>query len=130
MLIWLHEWMSQKYYLSTHDANVNVNLMLESEIRIKNGIMINVHVSVKNIYVKKYCLWNLAACNCKNGKHLASITDDSVITYDDILEQKKTVSTNFNERKVTCETKNFYVLLALYEILHFYWWLLVCTVTW
>ena len=37
-----------------YHANVNVNLMLESVIRINNVIMINVDVSVKNIvYVKK-----------------------------------------------------------------------------
>ena len=37
-----------------YHANVNVNLMLESVIRINNVTMINVDVSVKNIvYVKK-----------------------------------------------------------------------------
>ena len=37
-----------------HRVNVNVNLMIESVIQIKSGIMINVDVSVKNIiYVKK-----------------------------------------------------------------------------
>ena len=34
-------------------VNVNVNLMVESVIQIKNGIMINTDASVKNIYVKR-----------------------------------------------------------------------------
>ena len=33
--------------------NVNVNLMKENVIQIKNGKMINVDANVKNIYVKK-----------------------------------------------------------------------------
>ena len=36
--------------------------------------------------------------------------DDSVITYDEIIEE--TVPTNFIETKVTCKTQNFYILLA------------------
>ena len=35
------------------NANVNVNLMKENVIQIKGGIMINVDVDAKNIYVKK-----------------------------------------------------------------------------
>ena len=37
-----------------YPANVNLNLTEENEIQIKNGIMTNLDVSVKNIiYVKK-----------------------------------------------------------------------------
>ena len=36
--------------------------------------------------------------------------DDSVIMYDEIIEE--TVPTNFIETKVTCKTQNFYILLA------------------
>ena len=36
--------------------------------------------------------------------------DDSVITCDEIIEE--TVPTNFNEKKATCKTQNFYILLA------------------
>ena len=35
-----------------------------------------------------------------------------MITLDEIIEEPKIVSTNFNERKVTCKIKNFYILLA------------------
>ena len=31
-------------------------------------------------------VWSLTTCNCKNGKYLASIIDDSVITCDEIIE--------------------------------------------
>ena len=35
----------------TYHVNVNVNLMEQNVIQINGGIMINVDVSVKNIYV-------------------------------------------------------------------------------
>ena len=73
--------------------------MEENVIQIKNGIMINVDVSVKNIiYVKKTIFGK-----CENGKYLESIIDDdAVITWDEIIEETKTVPTNFNEKKATC----------------------------
>ena len=78
--------------------------------------MINVDVSVKNIICESY-FWNPAACSCKNGKYLASIIDDSVITCDEIIdaeaksydEETKTVRTNYS---IACKTQNFYILLA------------------
>ena len=36
---------------------------------------------------KKRHLWNPAKCNCKNGKYLATTTDNSVITCDQIIEE-------------------------------------------
>ena len=36
--------------------------------------------------------------------------DDSVII--SIDQEIKTIPTNFNEKKATCKTKNFYILLA------------------
>ena len=65
----------------------------------------------KHICEKEY-IWNPATCSCENGKYLASITDDSVSTYDEIIEETKTVPTNFNEKKVACKIQNFYILLA------------------
>ena len=39
--------------------------------------------------------------------------DDSVITYDEVIEKEtKTVTANFNEKNAICKTKNFYILLA------------------
>ena len=64
--------------------NVNVNLMEKDVIQIIGGITINVDVSIKNICEKDY-IWNPTACNCENGKYLASIiTDDLVIMCDEI----------------------------------------------
>ena len=72
----------------------------DGRIKIKNGIMINVDGSVKNICEKDY-IWNPAICSCENGKYLAIIIDDSVITCDEIIdaEETKIVTTNFNEKK-------------------------------
>ena len=42
--------------------------------------------------------------------------DDSMIICDEVItsykEEVKTIPTNFNEKKVTCKTQNFYILLA------------------
>ena len=37
--------------------------------------------------------------------------DDSVITCDEIIEETKTVATNFNEKNITSKTQNIYILL-------------------
>ena len=56
-------------------------------------------------------IWNPTTCSCKNGKYLPNIIDDSVITCDDIIEETKTIPTNFNEKKkTTCKTQNFFIL--------------------
>ena len=58
----------------------------------------------KNIkYVKQY-IWNPATCSCRKGKGLANYIENSVITCDEIIEEKaKSVPTNFNEKKA-CKT--------------------------
>ena len=64
---------------------------------------------------EKDYVWNPATCNCENEKYLASIMDDSTIICDEVIkscdEEIKTIPTNFNEKKVTCKTQNFYILL-------------------
>ena len=47
----------------------------------------------------KSYIWNPAICSCENGEYLASIIDNSVITFDEIIEETKTIPTNFNEKK-------------------------------
>ena len=93
-----------------YHVNIYVNLMAENVIQIKSGIIINVGASVKNIiYVKKY-IWNPATYSCENGKYLASITDNSGITYQKIIDmvETKTVTTNINKKNRICETKSFF----------------------
>ena len=41
----------------------------------------------KHNICEKYYIWNSAACSCENGKYLASIIEDSVITCDEIIEK-------------------------------------------
>ena len=61
-------------------------------------------------------VWNPATCNCENWKYLESIIDDSAIICDEVIKsydkETKTIPTNFNEKKVTCKTQNFHILLA------------------
>ena len=79
-----------------YHKNVNVNVMEENQIR--SGIMINAAVSGKKYRIcEKDYIWNPATCSCENGKYLASIIDDSVITCVGIIGETKTVSTNFKK---------------------------------
>ena len=77
--------------------------MVEIVIQIKSGITIYVGASVK-IKKKHVCekdyFWNPATCSRENGKYLASITDDAVITCDEIVEETKTITPNFNEKNI------------------------------
>ena len=53
---------------------------------------------------KNYCvcnkdyIWNPATCSCENNKYLACIIDDSVIACDEIIEETKSIPTNFNKK--------------------------------
>ena len=85
-----------------YHANVNVNLMEEGRCRFKGRC----ECKKQHICEKDY-IWNLVVCSCENGKYLASIIDDSVITRDEIIEETKAVPINFNEKK-----QNFYILCA------------------
>ena len=59
-----------------YHANVNAYLMEENAIQVNGAIMSNVNVSVKNIMHVKKIMFGITACNCENGKHLASIMYD------------------------------------------------------
>ena len=95
----------------------------------ENVIQINVDVSVKGfMYVKKY-IWNPSLCKCKNWKYLASIMDNSAIMCDAIIESNNE-EINFNEKKATCKTQNFYILLAFVLFTTYYWQLIITTHYW
>ena len=83
-----------------YHANVNVDLLEENVIQINGGITINVDVSIKKVMCVKKIMF---------GSLLHIIICDGVIDADD---QAKTFPTNFNEKKVTCKTEKFYILLA------------------
>ena len=48
---------------------------------------------------KKDYIWNPAKCTCENSKYVGRITDDSVITCDEIIEEAKRVPPYFNEKR-------------------------------
>ena len=88
----------------------------------------------KRLVCEKGYTWKLATYSCENGKYLASIMNNSTITCDEIIEsydkdahadeeatsydeaklydKTRTIPTNFNEKKATYKTQNFYILLA------------------
>ena len=57
------------------------------------------HLKKHHVY-KKYYICNTTTCSCENGKYSASTIDDSVI----MCNRNKTISTNFNDKKITCHT--------------------------
>ena len=76
---------------------------------------------------KKKCekvhIWNSATFSCRIGRYAGSIIDNSMITCDEVIETTKSIlrqtsptkshSKYFNEKKVICEMKTFYIFLAL-----------------
>ena len=86
--------------------------MKENLIQINGGIMINVDASMKNIYLKKIMFGILLHLVGKMDNYLANIMYDSVIMWDEIIEETKPIPTNFNEKKVACKTQDFYSLRA------------------
>ena len=61
-------------------------------------------------------VWNSRTYIFENGKYLASTMDDSAIIWDEVMDadnKTKTIPTNFNEKKVTCKTQDFCILLAI-----------------
>ena len=73
----------------------------------------------RHVCEKDY-VWNPATCNCENGKHLASIINDSAITCDEIIESYYE-ETNFSEKKATCKMQNVYIVLAFLLIIIALW---------
>ena len=80
-----------KVLTKLYHAKVHISLMEEKPIQIKSGIMINVHASTKSIIYAKRIIFEILL-------HVV-IKKDSVITCDELIEETKTVPTNFNEKK-------------------------------
>ena len=91
--------------------------MEKNVIQINGKITINVNVGVKKSCMLKILFPTLLHVNVKNKKqkYLASIMNDLAVICDviDGDDETKAISTNFNEKKVTCKTQNFYLLLAV-----------------
>ena len=86
--------------------------MVENVIQIKSWIKISSWCECKNLRKHHVCkkdnIWNPATCSYKIGKYLASIIDDSMIACNEIKVKTKTISTNFNEKKITCKCTLLY----------------------
>ena len=66
-------------------ANVNATFMVDIVFRIKSGVGINVDASTKHHICEKDYIWNPSTYSYKNHVYLASITEDSVTTCDEII---------------------------------------------
>ena len=87
--------------------------MVENVIQIKSGItiiLVSVWKSERTSGVQKYYIWYPAVCNCKHGKYLVKVIDDSVITCDEIIEEAKTIP---NKKKPVKQKKFFSLLTVL-----------------
>ena len=63
---------------------------------------------LKRSCVQKDYIWNPSRCFCKNGEYLVSITDDSVITCNEIIETQLTNPTE------TVANKSFLYFTCLF----------------
>ena len=98
--------------------------MEENIIQINGWIMIYVNVSVKTSYMWKKIMLGILLHATENGKYLASIIDDSaIVCYEVIesciedLEAKLHKEKIFTEKKETCKTQRFFVLLEFFQLL-------------
>ena len=91
--------------------------------KIKSGIIpVWVEKCKRTSCVQKDYTWNPSTSRWNHSKHLSSITDNLVITCDEIIEPKKsvqakstsnkTVSTNFNKKVKKRKKRNCWFLLG------------------
>ena len=69
---------------------------------------------------KQISMWKrlyLESCYMCLEKYLLSIPDNLVITSDKIIEETKTIPTNFNEKNIIRETKSFCFTYLLFKLL-------------
>ena len=70
---------------------------------------------------KKNYILNPIVRTCENDKYLGSIIGDSIIMCEEIIEETRTIPTNFNEKKVNCKMESFYNLLAPFRYLPYHY---------
>ena len=98
--------------------------MEENIIQINGWIMIYVNVSVKTSCMWKKIMLGILLHATENGKYLASVIDDLVIACHEVIESciedlkaKLHKEKIFNEKKETCKTQRFFVLLEFFQLL-------------
>ena len=62
------------------------------------------------MHVKKDYVWNPSTCNCENKKYLAIIMMIQQLCV--MKLQSHATKKHFNEKKATCKTQNFCILLG------------------
>ena len=63
----------------------------------------------------KSYIWNPATCNCKTGKYVRSIIDNSVTTCNEITKETKTISTKTIPTKSNLTKLHFTSLFINYH---------------
>ena len=90
--------------------------MEENVIQTNDGITINVDVGIKNImYVKKIIYGTFYMYLQKRKvfyKYYGWFSDYMYAIIESSDEETKNIPKNFNEKKATCKTQNFCILLA------------------
>ena len=78
-------------------------MTVKNVMQIKFGVTIKVNVSTeifkKNVSRKGY-FWNPATCSCENARYAGSITDDSLISWDEVIETAKSIWQKLFQQKV------------------------------
>ena len=99
---------------------MNLSLTVKNVNRIKSGNNNKHQCDHKNPKEHRVCekgyVWNPAKCSSKNGKYILSITGNSVVKCDDIIDITKDVPTKSIWTEVVLTkhpSTNFYILLVL-----------------
>ena len=87
--------MKLKHWQNIFDTNVNANATVQHVTQMKNGVMINVNMNVKNIIgEKKDYTWNPSTHICEDSMYLKIILVDWVIIRNEIISLMNILSTN------------------------------------
>ena len=87
-------------------------MMVKNVVQMKSGITINVGVSARKTYLCKIdYIWIHATCTCENDKYVESITNDSAIMCNEIIdgvrpEALATPANSYEEATKGVPTKN------------------------
>ena len=94
--------------------------MKQNLSQINGGIMINndkywCWCKCKKHYIcEKDYVWYPATCNCENGKNIASIMDDSMITCDEMICKAKSEGRWWKNKFIWKEFLNFTCFFKYY----------------
>ena len=127
--------MNQRLEQNVYHENININLIVQSVIQIKNEIKNFAHVSSKVLgtitCVQKDYVQNPSTCASLIDQYVESIIGDSLITCAEIIDMKKTIPKNLINKGNPSNRKvlNFSSCFFFYQLPYYYQHMLALTIT-